>query len=340
MLRGASAVAVGEGAVWVAASLDNKLVRIDPQTNSVVTAIDVGRYPVGIAVGAGAVWVANRDDGTVSRIDPESNEVVERIPVGSRPAGIAFAAGSVWATNQVDARPAAGALRRHTPHPELGRLRDRSAREPRAAARLPHRAKLLNHPDAPAPAGTRLVPEVAAALPARSADGRTFTFRIRKGFAFSPPLHESVTAQTFVHSIERGTKLVAVPDPTLIVGQLAYLQGKAPQIAGVVAKGDELSITLVRPASDEFLAQLAQPGYCAVPLNTPLDRSVRKLPSAGPYYVAEHEPDRLIVLKRNPNYHGSRPRRPRQIHVQIGGSPAQVFDDVLAGRADYTYEIP
>ena len=108
----------------------------------------------------------------------------------------------------------------------------------------------------------------------------------------------------------------------------------------MVAKGDRLSITLVRPASDEFLAQLAQPGYCAVPLNTPVDRSVRKLPSAGPYYVAEHEPDRLLVLKRNPNYHGSRPRRPREIHVQIGGSPAQVFDDVLAGRADYTYEIP
>ena len=71
-----------------------------------------------------------------------------------------------------------------------------------------------------------------------------------------------------------------------------------------------------------------------------LHRSVGKLPSAGPYYVAEHEPDRLLALKRNPNYHGSRPRRPRQIQVQIGGSPAQVFDDVLAGRADYTYEIP
>ena len=339
VLRGASAVAVGEGAVWVAASLDDKLVRIDPQTNAVVTAIDVGRYPVGIAVGAGAVWVANRDDGTVSRIDPESNEVVERIEVGSRPAGIAFAAGSVWVTNQVDARAAA---RRSD-----GTLRIRSSGDfetdphanPEPQLAYLTCAKLLNHPDAPAPAGTRLVPEIAAALPVRSADARTFTFTIRKGFAFSPPLHESVTAQTFVHTIERSTKLLAV-NPTLIVGQLDYLKGEAGRISGVVAKGDELSITLVRPASDEFLAQLAQPGYCAVPLNAPVDRTVRKLPSAGPYYVAEHEPDRLLVLKRNPNYRGSRPRRPREIHVQIGGSQAQVFDDVLAGRADYTYEIP
>lgn len=57
-------------------------------------------------------------------------------------------------------------------------------------------AKLLNYPDAPAPTGTRLVPEVAASLPARSPDGMTYTFTIREGFAFSPPLRERVTAQT------------------------------------------------------------------------------------------------------------------------------------------------
>ena len=340
VLRGASAVAVGEGAVWVAASLDDKLVRIDPQTNSVEAAIDVGRYPVGIAVGEGAVWVANRDDGTVSRIDPETNEVVKRIEVGSTSRGDRLRC-RVGLGDESGRRPAGGTGGPTAPSASGARTTSRPIRtlNPEPALAYLTCAKLLNHPDAPAPAGTRLVPEVAAALPTRSADGRTLTFTIRKGFAFSPPLHESVTAQTFVHTIERSTKLGGV-NPTLIVGQLDYVKGEAGHISGVVAKGDEFSITLVRPASDEFLAQLAQPGYCAVPLNAPVDRSVAKLPSAGPYYVAEHEPDRLLVLKRNPNYHGSRPRRPRQIQVLIGGSPAQVFDDVLAGRADYTSEIP
>jgi hypothetical protein len=40
-------------------------------------------------------------------------------------------------------------------------------------------AKLLNYPDEAGPAGSRLVPEVAASLPHRSADGRTYTFKIR-----------------------------------------------------------------------------------------------------------------------------------------------------------------
>ena len=64
-------------------------------------------------------------------------------------------------------------------------------------------AKLLNYPDKAGPAGSELVPEVAQSLPARSADGRTYTFTIRSGFRFSPPSTEPVTAQTFKHTIER-----------------------------------------------------------------------------------------------------------------------------------------
>ena len=47
-------------------------------------------------------------------------------------------------------------------------------------------ACLLNYPDKPAPAGSKLIPEVAESLPTRSADGKTYTFTIRKGFRFSP----------------------------------------------------------------------------------------------------------------------------------------------------------
>ena len=28
------------------------------------------------------------------------------------------------------------------------------------------------------------------------------------------------------------------------------------------------------------------------------------MPSAGPYYVDSRTPNRLVVVKRNPNYHG------------------------------------
>ncbi len=41
-------------------------------------------------------------------------------------------------------------------------------------------------------------------LPEVSDGGRTYTFRIRKGFRFSPPSDEEVTAESFRHALERG----------------------------------------------------------------------------------------------------------------------------------------
>ena len=64
-------------------------------------------------------------------------------------------------------------------------------------------AGLLSYPDAAGQRGRRLVPEVAAALPSVSRDGRTYTFAVRRGFRFSPPSNQPVTAETFKYSIER-----------------------------------------------------------------------------------------------------------------------------------------
>src|SRR6202012_2520906 len=65
-------------------------------------------------------------------------------------------------------------------------------------------AKLLNNPDTQAGAASaQLTAEVARSVPARSADGRTYRFPIRRGFRFSPPSNASVTAQTFKATIER-----------------------------------------------------------------------------------------------------------------------------------------
>src|SRR5438876_9866762 len=66
----------GNGAVWVARVSDNTVLRIDPQTNSVIATIPVGPQPEGIAVTPGAVWVVNKGGPSVSRIDPATNQVV------------------------------------------------------------------------------------------------------------------------------------------------------------------------------------------------------------------------------------------------------------------------
>ena len=341
---GANAVAVGAGAVWVADRLAGTVVRIDPATNSVKTTIPVGRSPTDIAVGLGSVWVANSRDGTVSRIDPVHDKVVKKIEVGGSPQAIAVGNGRVWVSVQtalVCPGVRAGDVACVDSAYGLDSL------DPAVANTLPSWtimyatcAGLFNYRDRPAPAGSRPEPEIAAARPVRSADGKTYTFTIRRGFRFSPPSNASVTAQTFKFAIERALSPKITYAPAMgfamdIVGVRAYAAGKAKHISGVRAHGDTLTVQLTHPSPD-IVSRLALPHFCAVPAGTPIAaRGVNHVSSAGPYYVASYTPGQGAVLKRNPNYRGSRPHALDEIDYSVGIGAAQIVKEIEDGTADF-----
>ena len=186
------AIAVGEGAAWVVDSLDDAVVS-DRSRDELGDEHDrVGRYPSAVAVGAGSVWVANRHDGTVSRIDPTDERgarddrrrqqprrcrLRRRIGVGHDPGGLAGAR----EPNRLRPLQSCASAR---PRPSRPTRRSR----PGSADRLRNLREAPQLPGCVRSPGTRLVPEVAASLPTRSADGKTYTFTVRDGFAFSPPL--------------------------------------------------------------------------------------------------------------------------------------------------------
>ena len=339
---GPSGIAVGGGGVWVAVTGADKVVRIDPGTRAVTDTIAVGRSPTGVAVGAGSVWVANSGDGTVTRIDPTTNKPNATIAVGGSPQAITVAGGRAWVTVDAQTIPSAklasgGAVRVDSPY-------DFDTTDPALAydtlmwpMLYATCAKLLNYPDKAGLAGSELVPEVAQSLPARSADGKTYTFTIRSGFRFSPPSTERVTAQTFKHTIERtlnpAMKSPAASAAADIVGARAYTAGKTAHIAGVTARANTLTIRLTDPAPN-LPTRLAQSPFCAVPSNTPIERH-DVIPSAGPYRVASFTPHQGVVLTRNPNYHGSRPHRLARIELAVEIPGKRAIAQVEAGTADY-----
>ncbi|HYB29899.1 MAG TPA: ABC transporter substrate-binding protein [Solirubrobacteraceae bacterium] len=345
-------IAVGDGAVWVADMGDDAVVRVDPSTYAVTNTIPVGDAPSGVTFGAGSVWVANSGDGTVTRIDPGANRAVATIRVGGSPQAVIVAAGRVWVT--IDAPtipPTASAAPGGTLKADAAD--DVDYMDPALAyyylsweLLYATCAKLLNYPDKSGLAGSQLVPEVAQSLPTISDGGRTYTFKIRSGFRFSPPSDAPVTAQTFKYTIERSLNPATVnksgaplvPEFDDIVGARAYMTGKAADIAGVIARGDTLTIRLVAPEPD-LPTLLAQPFFCAVPTDTPINpQGVRVIPSAGPYDVASYTPGQGVVLTRNPNYHGSRPHRLARIELQVNIPGARAVAQVQGGTADYAVD--
>ena len=202
---------------------------------------------------------------------------------------------------------------------------------------------LLAYPDRPAPEGWALEPEAAAEMPTISPDGRTYTFRIKPGFMFSPPSNEPVTAETFRATLERTLSPVfddGAPGPQLysdIVGVADYRAGSADHVRGLVADGDRLTITLEAPSSD-FLHRLALPYACPVPIGTPALRSGLNpdppIGGAGPYYLAQKVGKRLVVFLKNPNYDGPRAQPFDAIAIKAGTEPASAIDQVQRGTLD------
>jgi len=204
-------------------------------------------------------------------------------------------------------------------------------------------AGLLSYPDEPAPAGWELRPEAAAGMPAVSPDGRTYTFRIRSGLAFSPPSNEPVTAETFRATLERMLSPVfgdGDPGPLFfgdIVGVGEYRAGEADHVSGIGVDDDRLTITLEEPSSD-LLERLALPQACPVPVGTPALRSGLNpdppVAGAGPYYLAERLPRRLVIFRKNPNYEGPRAQPFDAIAVKMNVEPARAVDQVQRGLLD------
>ena len=191
-------IAVGRNAIWVAVSGDDALARIDPVAATVVTTIPVGRRPTSVLYAAGFIWVANSGDGTISRVDPDENRVVATAVVGGRPQGLAFADGLLWVANrgtrselpsEVAKR---GGTARFVGHADIDAFPEGlSSLDPAVSFNsdvwklfYATCAKLLDYPDARAPAGSQLRPDVAAAMPSISADRRSYTFTIRSGHRF------------------------------------------------------------------------------------------------------------------------------------------------------------
>jgi peptide/nickel transport system substrate-binding protein len=155
------------------------------------------------------------------------------------------------------------------------------------------------------------VPDLASGPPQLSADRRTYTFTLRAGIRYAPPVNREVTARDFIAAIERLYDK-GFPSPgqvysDLIAGAKEFGAGKASRISGLsAADAHTLTITLDQPAED-FLSMLTVSFFAPVPEEYAAGYAVGDnysghMVGSGPYKVDTYIPGRRIVLVRNPNW--------------------------------------
>jgi ABC-type transport system substrate-binding protein/class 3 adenylate cyclase/tRNA A-37 threonylcarbamoyl transferase component Bud32 len=337
---------VFDGSLWVAMEGDGGVWQVD-ETGAVVGKVATGQVPYALATGAGALWVANANSGTVTRIDASTTRT-KTFATGHRPIGVGVTGKHLWVflgLGMADAQARVGGSnvvrQAAIGDPYTGLDPVTFADVNSFVLHYATGARLMNY--RPGPAGVaRIVPDLAAGPPTVTDGGRTWAFRVRHGFRFSPPSGQAVTAEAVRYSLERAIspKLSNSYCRDLLLhdvaGSQAYTDGKSQHVSGLTATGDTVRIRLVAPSST-LPARLAMPCFSVVPVGTPVapDGLEEAIPSAGPYYVDYRLRDFELVLKKNPNYGGTRPQRVDGVVVTESLSPSNAAESVARGENDY-----
>jgi peptide/nickel transport system substrate-binding protein len=204
----------------------------------------------------------------------------------------------------------------------------------------------LTYERAEGAAGAELIPGAAEALPEVSADGKTYTFTIRKGLKYSDG--SPVKASDFEHTVKRvlnlesgGTYLFEGID-----GATEYIEGgdADADIAGIETDDQTGEVTVRLTAPDGSFSNVLATSFAGlVPSDTPFENLTKSPPpGVGPYEITESVPNRQFTMEKVAGF--DVPGIPKgnldTITTKIVKSPARAAQDVIAGDLDYMQDAP
>jgi peptide/nickel transport system substrate-binding protein len=196
--------------------------------------------------------------------------------------------------------------------------------------------------------GTKIVPDLATAVPKPQDGGKTYVFHLRKGIKYADGT--TVKASDFTRTFER---MFAVHGPTAgsfykgIVGADACLKTPAScdlSKNGVVADDGKNTVTFHLTAGDpEFFDKLAVPFAFVLPPSTPMKEVQLPPPGTGPYKFAQYNPNKQIKLVRNTFFKewskDAQPKgNPDVIIQKFGLAPEAEVTQVENGQADWMFD--
>jgi peptide/nickel transport system substrate-binding protein len=198
--------------------------------------------------------------------------------------------------------------------------------------------------------GTKLVPDLATAIPKPQDGGKTFVFHIRKGIKFSDgkELKPSDVTYTFERLFKIGQSPNAGTWYNVIVGGDACVKTPATcdLSKGVIADDAAGTVTFHLTKGDpEFFDKLAVPFAFILPTGTP--NKELQLPPAGtgPYKFVQYNPNKQIKLVRNTNFKewskDAQPNGNPDVIIQKFGLSAEAeVTQVENGQADWVFDTP
>jgi peptide/nickel transport system substrate-binding protein len=216
-------------------------------------------------------------------------------------------------------------------------------------------------------AGNKLVPDIATTVPAPTDGGKSYTFHLRSGIKFGPPVNREVTSADVRYALER----LANPKDggeygfyfTPIAGWDAYASGKAKTISGIQTPNASTIVFHLTAPTGDFPYRLALPAAGPIPhevaecFEGKAGAYGRDVVSTGPYMIegadkvdasscaklkpmSGYDGQTHLFLVRNPNYDAAtdskaaRENLPDRFEFRVDANINDIVQKVEAGELD------
>jgi peptide/nickel transport system substrate-binding protein len=212
--------------------------------------------------------------------------------------------------------------------------------------------------------GAELRPDLAADLPTVSADGLTWTFRLKPGLRYAPPYEGTeIVAADVIRAVERTLRPVptaygeATGATTIgtysfyytpqIVGAEGFAAGEADTISGLEAPDDHtLVVHLTEPAGD-LGHRFSLPATAPIPPGAAEghdDGYGPYLVASGPYMLKGYRRGGPITLVRNSSWNPAsddlRAAYANRIELSAAAGPEAAYAAVEGGNSDLVLDEP
>ncbi|HZD02487.1 MAG TPA: ABC transporter substrate-binding protein [Actinomycetes bacterium] len=214
--------------------------------------------------------------------------------------------------------------------------------------------------------GNKLYPDLASEMPAVSSDGLTYTFKLKQGIKFGPPVGRAITSKDVEYAFERINTKPLVAQYGFYYNVIRGLDTSAPQpapVSGIETPDDATIIFHLTAPTGDFLYRLAMPATAPIPQEVAkcfkkAGDYGRYVVSSGPYMIkgadqldisscgamkpiSGFDPTKKLLLVRNPNYDQAtddlRTNNPDGISLTIDTNINDIFNKVQQGTLDSSW---
>jgi peptide/nickel transport system substrate-binding protein len=215
------------------------------------------------------------------------------------------------------------------------------------------------------PPGNELQPDLATELPQPADGGLTYTFKLRQGVKWAPPLNREVTSKDVAYAFQRINAAPLVAQYGFYyTGVIKGLDGKAKsaetKISGIETPDDQTIVFNLEQPTGDFLYRLTMTAAAPIPEEvakcfTKAGDYGRYVMAHGPYMIQGSEdldisscdsmkpisgfdPSKKLYMVRNPNYDQAtdtlRANNVDGIKIDVNTNLGDIFDRIERGELD------